>query len=402
MSDETKLLPRLIMELRGDDLRQKDLADKVGVTSSYISQMESGTTIPKDEKLVELARALAAEDRLPEFLLRAAHDRVAGDAGGGTARAAYMKLIQELDAKASESRRPAPRRTLEYFPRAFEPLVVVTGDRREDPPKTCGDVGALSASPIDDRYLRDIPFAMDTDKISDKVFVVAGEEYLRERFAKTNLLVIGSPASNHLARIVNRRALFRFAFDPRTAREIDQIIRDGEKARVEGGASNLKVFRDSKMADLKFIMNEFKQGGIFDPFVETYRVRARSLRDGVDFATITVAKHPYAESDDFVAIVAAGFHLPGTVHAVKLLSKPLEFQSRPLGGVVEVRMTESNWYARIEKAEPVWDTDEYVVADMIGALERLASLPDRSVGDEEGSATKALIALVRALGHQGE
>lgn len=396
MTKNARLLPQLVMDLRGET-RQKELARRIGVTSSYISQVESGVTVPKDEKLVEFARALHAEERLPELLLRAAHDRVSDEAGGEPARRAYQRVIEDVDAKGSDSKSPAPRRTLEYFPRAFEPLVIVTGDRREDPPKTCGDVGALSASPIDDRYVREIPLAPNTDKISDKVFVVAEDSYLKRRFGATNLLVIGSPASNHLARIVNRGALFRFAFDPRTSREIDEIIQGGEKAMEEGGVSNLKVFRDGKMAELKFIMNEFKQGGIFDPLFETYRVRARSLRDGVDFATVTIAKHPYADSDDFVAIMAAGFHLPGTVHAMKFLSSPLQFESHPFGGVVEVRMSESTWYERIEKADAVWDTQSYDVTQLISALERLAMLQTAPAMDDEAGSAGTLVALVRKL-----
>jgi len=395
------MLSKLIMELRGDKL-QKDLALRLRVTSSYVSQIESGATVPKDEKLVELARVLGAEDRIPELLLWAAHDRASpDDADGKAVRQACQGLLQDLKRREAETQQRAPNRTLKHFPSAFRPLVVVTGDRREDPPKTCADVGALSGSPIDDRYLRRIPLHQKTEKISDKVFVLGEEEYLREKFSKINLLVIGSPAANHLARIVNRRALFPFAFHPTTSRDIDEIILGGKAAMQEAGSPNLKVFRDSKMADLKFIMSEFKQGGICNPLAPR-RVRGRSLRDGVDFATVTIAKNPYAESDDFVAIMAAGFHLPGTVYAVKQLSDPSAFESHPLGGVVEVRMDEADWLERIEKANAEWDIEPYTVDDMLRALDELAAQQDSAEAEDEVVNAKELATLVRALQQPGE
>jgi len=383
-----RLLARVLMELRGTR-RQKDLAARLDVSGSYVSQIESGEAIPSDERLAEIARALDAEDRLPEMLLRAAHDRVAGDTPNGKElREVYGRIISDIARKINDITRLASPRTFEHFPEAFEPLAIVTGDKREDPPKTIADLGAVSASPIDDRYLRDIPFRSKPDKISDKVFVLADDEYLKARFGTKNLLVIGSPAGNHLARKINRGALYRFAFglglyrsgsSRESADEIDAIIKEGARVKAEEGLVALKVFRDKKVGDLKFVINEFKQGGIFDPLARPRMLRARSLRDDVDFATVTLARHPYAESHDYVAIMVGGFHLPGTVHAVRQLSRPTEFTSHPLGGVLEVRMSsdeKSRWYERIEKADVQWDTPPYTLDDMRKGLEEIAGHPN--------------------------
>jgi hypothetical protein len=44
-------------------------------------------------------------------------------------------------------------KTLKSFPEEFEPLVIVTGDRREVPPQSHGDLLAYSVSNTDFMYL---------------------------------------------------------------------------------------------------------------------------------------------------------------------------------------------------------------------------------------------------------
>ena len=395
MADSERLLGSYLDKTRMErDVRQYELAKAAKVSDSYVSQVLAGTAVPSDERLAAFARVLNLEDCLPQLLLRAAHDRLPASPETAQIRLIYLHLVQQLDADAAKSGTPVAIRTLEYFPRAFQPMVIVTGDKREDPPKTPGDVGALSASPMDDRYLNAIPLPDNTEKISDKVFVVADEAYLRERFGHTNLFVIGSPASNHLARKINQHALFKFAFEQGTVEDIEGIVSGGIAEMRNRAAPGLKTYRDEKMRDLKFIMNEFKQGGIFDPLPKGRNLRARSLRGDVDFATITIATNPCAESDEFVAIMAAGFHLPGTVHAVKLLSQPSKFTAHPFGGVLEVRMSEAVWHERIAKADAQWDTEDYQAGDMIPALKRVGEKPDWPMSAEEA---RRLIELVDAL-----
>lgn len=395
MADYEMLLPSYLEKARAERrVRQNELAKVAAVSNSYVSQVLAGTTVPNDERLAAFARVLGIEEQLPQLLLRAAHDRTSPDSENAGIRLAYLRLIQQWNTYSAESGLPTPARTLEHFPRAFQPLVIVAGDKREDPPKTPADVGALSASPLDDRYLRQLPLLPDTEKVSDKVFVLAKEDYLREKFGRQNLFVIGSPASNHLARKINRHAVFKFAFDRKAIADIERIVEGGHKEMDSRGVSGLKTYRDEKLKDLKFIMSEFKQGGIFDPLPASRKLRARSLRFDRDFATITIAEHPYAESHDFVAIMAAGFHLPGTVHAVKFLSDPSKFVSHPLGGVVEVTMSEATWWERIEKAEADWDTQGYQAKEIIPALE---SLPEESDWPMSGDEARRLIELVHAL-----
>lgn len=386
-----RLLASHILRLRPENKLQKDLAREIDVTPSFISQVESGETVPSDERLATWARGLGAESSFPLLLLCAAHDRVGDGSEAATVRETYRRMIRELEATRREPAGFAKARTLADL-KAFAPMVIVAGDKREDPPKTEGDVGALSASPHDDRYLHDVSLPQGTDKISDKVFVHLKEEQLRREFGKINLLVIGSPASNHLSRIVNRHALFRFAFNPDTVNEIEGIIENARIAKKDGPGA-LKVARDTALRDLKFIMNEFKQGGIFDPLPDRHKVRAKALREGIDFATITVARNPFAENDDFVAIMAAGFHLPGTIHAVKMLSEPDRFANHPFGGVLEVKMNaDAPWHEKIQRGEAQIETSSYSIDDMRKALTGISDHPEWPGVKEEATELNKLVA----------
>src|SRR5205809_5022881 len=57
--------------------------------------------------------------------------------------------------------------------------------------------------------------------------------------------------------------------------------------------------------------------------------------------------------------MAAWFHLPGTVHAVKMLADPTRFKDRPAGGVLEIKLNDVPWHERIESAQSSWDTEPY-------------------------------------------
>jgi hypothetical protein len=393
-------LPMRLTGLHPSGMSTKELAEKIGVTPSMISQAEHGQAVPSDDCLAVWARTLEAESQLAELLVCAAHDRVVNSPEAVTLHRAFEGLLRLQSTVTPHPAAVRGARTLCDFPRAFAPLVVVCGDKRENPPKTEGDIGALSASPMDDRFLHQIPLPRDTDKVSDKVFVMLGREELKRRFGGKNLLVIGSPATNHVARVVNRRALFRFAFGQKSAQEIEDIIAVARQKKSEGPAA-LKSHYDSALREFKFIFNEFKQGGIFDPLADRHKVRGRALRGDIDFGTVTLACNPFAEDPRFVAIMAAGFHLPGTVHAVKLLSDPGNFQRFPLGGVLEVKMdVNAPWHERIDHASVAIDSEEYSLEDMRRVLERIAEHPDWPGSGDKAHAQEEvaeLIALVEAL-----
>lgn len=59
---------KVIAELRAErDLTQSELAEKVGVSQSYLARWESGTVTPRPKALRQIARALGVEvDELAE------------------------------------------------------------------------------------------------------------------------------------------------------------------------------------------------------------------------------------------------------------------------------------------------------------------------------------------------
>ena len=70
---------------------------------------------------------------------------------------------------------------LTNFPEDFQPLVVVTGDRREVPPQSIGDVLSYSVSNTDFIYMNYMKL-QESLTLSDKQFVIESEDDLRQRF----------------------------------------------------------------------------------------------------------------------------------------------------------------------------------------------------------------------------
>jgi hypothetical protein len=64
---------------------------------------------------------------------------------------------------------------------------------------------------------------------SDKLLVRMPQEYLEEQvpeISERNLLIIGSPAGNWGARILNKGAIFPFRIDPDVVRQSEALLND--------------------------------------------------------------------------------------------------------------------------------------------------------------------------------
>jgi hypothetical protein len=187
---------------------------------------------------------------------------------------------------------------------------------------------------------------------------------LKKEFGNKNLLVIGSPASNHLSRKVNKTGIFRFEVDPNVeerARELyNQIQRD---------ASNVQLLRKHHLDQqtmLRCLMNEFRRAGFVDPTFPQ-GVRGRVVLPNEDYGVVTICRNPYAKDSKYVSILAGGVHAPGTMHAVKYLGdSKIQFKKRPLGGVFKVNIppTES-WERRLLDSDPIWSTPEYEIGSLL-------------------------------------
>ena len=269
-------------------------------------------------------------------------------------------------------------RTLERFPDLFYPLCIVTGDKRETTGHlmTAGDLGVYSSTPADLRWIAGLGLRSDVKIHSDKNFVLLDEAELIKRFAETNILVIGSAAANHLARRVNRGAVFRFNHSEEATRYIDQCVyaareREGLDRHLEELEKKGVVGRT-----LKQNMRSLFAGGIIDPTYQDDYVTASFNRFAperqFDFGILTFAMNPFydavckqrREPNDhkYVCIMAAGVHHPGTAHALRYLGTQERaegvFESHPYGGVIRVELDLRVPFAdRVELAKARWEDE---------------------------------------------
>lgn len=306
-------------------------------------------------------------------------------------------------------RQPKRIRTLADFPYAFEPLTIVCGDRREDPPRTKGDVFAYSVSIVDLTYLLELGLRSDSTVIkSDKLFAWMDDERLEREFGNTNLLIVGSPSVNLAARRINTHAVFQFAFDTeikewerqlRSTKELNdrqylrrfwQIARNSDWARDPDAigleslmagdeddslASRERAKKVARMAKelLKgnkaaYWMNRFRKPGFLDPVDGV--VHGLYTREDNDFGLISLARNPFCKSNDYVCIFVAGIHGPGTAHALRLLGGQEHFESHPFGGIIEVELDLFNKDVsnRFENVHWAWQTGKYTAASLWAAV----------------------------------
>ena len=76
--------------------------------------------------------------------------------------------------------------------------------------------------------------SQEVEHVIDKDFVLLDEPQLIERFAHKNLLVIGSPSVNHLARRINRSSIFRFNINHEVDEGLESIIAEAKLKSNQG------------------------------------------------------------------------------------------------------------------------------------------------------------------------
>jgi len=244
--------------------------------------------------------------------------------------------------------------------------------------------------------------------VSDKLFVMQDSASLAQMFGETNLLLIGSPAANFATRLINNKALFRFDLRARSTAWVDQIAAVAEtldqprkleaflrliqqpnqvirmafqelgvsEEHLEGGVvpevvKRLFALGDDEMRQLMVLkddifgkekpadwMNAFRKPGFVDP--ASQRLHGSATGPNIDFGVVSLARNPFAINDDYVCIIAAGIHGPGTAHAVKALTRHDLFEEHPLGGVIEVSLAKwTDWRTRFERVGWKWQTRPY-------------------------------------------
>jgi hypothetical protein len=298
-------------------------------------------------------------------------------------------------------------RTLTHFPDAFYPLTVISGDKREESESriNLADFGVASASPAETRWIARLQLRPDVEFLTDKVFVLEDFEQLRQRFAQRNLLVVGSPGSNHLARRIHlakpvdrwRKStpIFRFNVYQQTLTEIEGLLerlKPKHRRELVGEMGN-----EQNERHLKYWLKYLFGGGIIDPSGDEFTVRGHSLVPNLDFGLISLARNPFSDDDRFVAILAAGFHMFGTAHAIRMLSEPKNFAQHPFGGVVRVSVEGEGFAERFDQSVANWDTEsDYSKDKLLEGLERLAKRVPEVVSVDQ-STFRETIDFVRAL-----
>ena len=232
---------------------------------------------------------------------------------------------------------------------------VVIGDRRENPPETPGDFFAASASPRDITWLPLLGLPAGSFIWNDKVScATADDQELPQVVRDRDLIIIGSPYCNLMARSVNRTAFFRFNLGREVLKDIarwEDRIRglprhslELETVRLELGDSHDKL------------LMKLRGNGLVDPIEEESDVGIFAGNQH-DYALLSVCAHPY--SPERRAILVAGRHLPGTMTAVRMLADPDVFEGHPAGGIVKVTIPEGGWYERLLRCSAEWFTPTY-------------------------------------------
>ncbi len=282
------------------------------------------------------------------------------------------------------------------------PLTIICGDGRLSPPVTPGDVFVKSAASTDLMFLHELglpSYVFTTDRILASV----ERKLLEEELSKTNVLVIGSPIVNLMARDFNKHCLFRFIVDSRYEEleaklkqyhgDFDDIpriqafwkiaedpLRDYHRGADDPNlppkmveeikAEVQKIF--GHIIPSQFIANLIGLGhGLVDPVDPMVNLHWDS---NYDFALISLGENPY--NNNFACVMVAGFSELGTPHALRKLAEKDFFRDHPFGGVVKVqRQTPKSSTNKFEKALTYWLTKEYKPEDIIENLQEAMQKP---------------------------
>lgn len=272
----------------------------------------------------------------------------------------YPQLHLDLIEKANEK-----GKTLENFPEAFKPLVIIPGDVREEPPQCAQDLLADSASTADLSWIFKTTWPEDTILLTDKF---AAHPALRDFLKDRNLLVIGSPGTGWLSRYIWRKGPFYFEINKKDIAGANERESNIKKMTGANGLRQLEKYERDNSRKLKDLENRIK-GQLYDS-LEGKEYPAELAR-GKKLGVISLCKHPFSE--DHYAILVGGPHLLGTMAAEKMLLDRTankdreELKKRPFGGIVQATSTDEIGlgyiYATIE-----WITEEYSSEDLKKAL----------------------------------
>jgi hypothetical protein len=390
-------------------------------TAQQVSAFENGSQLPGLALLAELYELLHRQPDPQEFvdwLIDWTAAKASKDAPPHSQLlATAVGLLEKRSGRNGGRTSSGPLTSLADFP-GSDPLTIILGDRRESRASSAADCLIYSGSVTDSMYLNHFGSHMEHVVIrSDKLLVRMPTDYLENlpEVSQSNLLIIGSPAVNWGARILNKHdALFSFRIDEDVVARDEELRADDrmQDARfawifgelVRGARSIAGTVRldealvreqigdppdDMQLLDgaadlarrvlggstAKAMMNKFRSLGILDPADQEHH--GQVTYGANDFALVTLARNPWCRDGRYRAVICGGIHGPGTAWALReLLTHPEHFETRPLGAVLEVKLRlDLDWPTRFEKTTGSFQTREYTAASVLENLNSASNLP---------------------------
>lgn len=386
-----------------------------------ISSFEKGREIPGLAVLIELFEALHEQSDPAQFAEWLVDWMIARAEREAPVESRLLDAaLERLGSSMTRGGRgsPGPLRSLADFP-GDDPLTVILGDRRELRAESASDCFIYSGSTTDAMYLNALGCHMENTLIrSDKLLVRMPTEYLKSMpdVANRNLLILGSPAVNWGARILNKSdAIFSFRIDQDVVKRDEEFRADARMqdqtlvgpfwslVRDLRGTNEIAKLADEQSVGAKLdksvrhlaptlvdvirhmlvdstpkaTMNKFRSLGILDPADQEHH--AQITYGSNDFAVVTLARNPWSVDGRYRAVICGGIHGPGTAAALReLLVRPERFENYPLGAVLEVKLRlDLDWPTRFENATVSFQTEEYAAASVLEHLEAaLAAGPE--------------------------
>ena len=426
--DFKKLLNELVKRRFPTETPRPALAEKIKLTETMVQRYFRGLGLGAPSKGFQKTLGYLFKDESPSrtaFVLAAYLEFVLKKTGGTNSpelqtAVTYLKeLAASNDTSQSSNLLKGQTPDLARFPEDFYPLLVVCGDRRERPQKDWSDLFASSMSPLDLTFLVRLGLRPKTIQgdgtaettliYSDRPFACSSEIQLKKIFSRANLLVVGSPKVNLLARDVNFSSLFRFSLK-RTwkARALHQRLKKqellcqanlvqafgimcrtsphrplAESQRQKLGLSRKQVDQLLKLGEellgqmtIGEAAEMFYPTGISDPVKRDHRTRGSDSRR---VGLVSLASHPF--DPNRVCILAAGIDGVGTAHCLKSLAHAKKaFAKHPLGGVLTVTYNDHSHepqQATYTVEDPIYTPDVIIDSfrEIISAKQKGASQP---------------------------
>ena len=415
----TQILNQLAKEELPNQSPRQALKDTIGCSDTIIHRYFRGISLGGPSKYFQKLLAVLLKDKEPSYIaivLAAYLEFILGKHGKRSGSpelqsgATYLKELALREQRARDSAAATETKdfNLANFPEAFYPLLVVCGDRRESPQKDWSDLFADSMSPLDLTFLmrlglRPVTLMPDgteqkTLLFSDRIFACGDESQLRKTFSSVNLLVVGSPKVNLLARRVNFSSLFRFTLkrtdEARTLHkrlEKEELLRQtnlvqaftimcqttphtalDENQRRDLGLSRKQADELLELgsdllgqATISEAQEMFYPTGISD-LARRYHWTRHSDAEKLGF--VSLAAHPF--NPERVCILAAGLEGVSTAQCLKsLVHAKKAYAEHPLGGVLSVTYKNS----RNEPQDALYKIEKpaYTPNDLLKSLDEI-------------------------------